>query len=242
VVTGSSQGLGRTLARALAAAGASVGLLARSADALKEVAREIEDGGGNALPLACDVTDLEALHTALAAVDDQLGGIDSVIANAGISPVVSRAQNLSLDLWRQVLEVNLTGVFLTSQAGHPYLTASGRGRFVINTSIMARRPRPGLSAYAASKAGLEGLMRALAVDWAPDGICVNAVAPGFFESPLAQGFVDNQRLNREIRDHTLFGRWGTSADLPGAFLFLASDAAAYVTGQTIVVDGGYQLV
>ncbi len=240
-VTGASQGLGHVLAEAFAAAGARVALLARSETALKLLADEITTRGGRALAVPCDITDGEGMTEAFGTIAAAWGGVDSVVANAGISPIVRRGQNVPAETWTRILTVNLTGSFLTAQAAYPYLAASGRGRFVANTSVMARRPRPGLSAYAASKAGLEGLTKALAVDWAPDGICVNAVAPGFFDSPLAAGLRSDERREREITDHTLLRRWGHHDDLPGAFLFLASDAASYLTGQVLTVDGGYEL-
>jgi NAD(P)-dependent dehydrogenase (short-subunit alcohol dehydrogenase family) len=162
-----------------------------------------------------------------------------VIVNAGISPLAKRAQNLPLDVWYDVLRVNLTGGFVTAQAAHPHLARSGRGRLVFTTSVMAATPRRGLSAYAASKAGIEGLTRALAADWAADAILVNAVSPGVVAAGLGTAFSESERLRDQVTQRTLLGRFGAAAELAEAYVFLAGDACAYVTGQVLRVDGGY---
>ncbi|HWC84467.1 MAG TPA: SDR family NAD(P)-dependent oxidoreductase [Pseudonocardiaceae bacterium] len=238
VVTGASRGIGRVLARSFGAAGASLGLLARNATAIKELAAELP---GPCVPVSCDVSDADAVAEAFAAIAGELGAVDSVVANAGIAPESHRAHQLSVATWRQVLEVNLTGTFLTAQAAHPYLAASRRGRLVLTSSVMARLPRRGLSAYAASKAGIEGLARALAADWAGDRICVNAVAPGFVDSGLGNAFLANERLHAQVTGRTAAGRFGYTDELAATTGFLASDAAGYLTGQTVAVDGGYGL-
>jgi NAD(P)-dependent dehydrogenase (short-subunit alcohol dehydrogenase family) len=138
-----------------------------------------------------------------------------------------------------VLEVNLTGAFLGARAASRVMTAGGR--IVFTGSVLGERPRAGLTAYSASKAGLVGMAKGLALDLAPAGITVNVVAPGWFDSPLAEGWMNDPDLDAAITGHTAQGRWGASGDLPGAYLFLASDAAAFVTGTVVTVDGGYLL-
>lgn len=238
-VTGASRGLGRLLAGTLAQAGAHVVLMARDRQALDAAMTDLRRQQCAATTAPCDVTDEDSLTAAFDSVAEQLGGIDAVIANAGVSPATRRGHNLPLEAWQQALDVNLTGPFLTARAAYPHLACSGHGRLVLTSSTMARLPRPGLSAYAASKAGLEGLARALAVDWAPDRVCVNVVAPGFFDIGLGRAFSDQPELRRQVTDRTLVGDIGAPAEAAGIFRFLVSVSAAYVTGQTFMVDGGY---
>jgi NAD(P)-dependent dehydrogenase (short-subunit alcohol dehydrogenase family) len=143
-------------------------------------------------------------------------------------------------VWRQVVEVNLTGAFLGARAAARVMGEGGR--LIFTGSVVGERPRQGLAAYSASKAGLVGLAKALALDLAPAGITVNVVAPGWFDSPLAGGWMSNADLSTAITGHTAQGRWGAPADLAGAYRFLASDASAFVTGTVLSVDGGYLLV
>jgi NAD(P)-dependent dehydrogenase (short-subunit alcohol dehydrogenase family) len=239
VITGASRGVGRALAETFASHGARLGLVARSAADLDLVADQLTGKGADVTVAACDISDVDGVATALDQVAERLGGIDSVIVNAGISPVAKRAHNLPLGVWQDVVRVNLTGGFVTAQAAYPHLARSGRGRLVFTTSVMAAAPRRGLSAYAATKAGLEGLTRALAADWASDAILVNAVAPGFIDTGLGTAFGESPRLRDQVVDRTLLGRFGRAAELAEAYLFLAGDAAGYVTGQVLQVDGGY---
>jgi NAD(P)-dependent dehydrogenase (short-subunit alcohol dehydrogenase family) len=139
------------------------------------------------------------------------------------------------------IDVNLTGAFITAKAAHPYLAASGRGRLVLTSSVMARLPRRGLSAYAASKAALEGLTRSLAVDWASDGICVIATAPGFFSAGLGTEFMQSDRLEGQVTARTAVGRFGDATELAEVTGFLAGDSSGYLTGHVLAVDGGYGL-
>lgn len=239
VITGASRGVGRALAETFAGHGARLGLLARGVADLEALQEQLAGKGAEVVARACDVSDLGQVQAAFAQIADRLGGIDSVVVNAGISPVAKRAQNLPLDAWHDVLRVNLTGSFVTALAAHPHLARSGRGRLVFTTSVMAAAPRRGLSAYAASKAGIEGLTRALAADWAGDGILVNAVAPGFIAAGLGTAFAASPRLTDEVTSRTLLGRFGDPAELAAAYVFLAGDTCAYLTGQVLHVDGGY---
>jgi len=143
-------------------------------------------------------------------------------------------------VWRDVIDVNLTGAFLGARAAARVMQPGGR--IVFTGSVIGERPREGLAAYSASKAGLVGMAKALALDLAPSGITVNVVAPGWFDSPLADGWKHNPELEATVLGHTAQRRWGSATDLAGAYQFLASDAAAFVTGTVITVDGGYLLV
>lgn len=237
LITGASRGLGELLAHAFSAAGASVALVARTERDLKAVAEALP---GPSLVLAGDVTDEDVDEAAADATVAEWGGLDVWIANAGISPVVAGPRSTEAAVWRSVLEVNLTGAFLGARAAARVMGAGGR--IILTGSVLGERPREGLAAYSASKAGLVGMAKGLALDLAPAGITVNVVAPGWFDSPLAEGFMANPALAESITGHTAQGRWGDPADLAGAYLFLASDASAFVTGTVLNVDGGYLLV
>jgi len=237
VLTGASRGLGRLLAHAFSHAGARVTLVARTEKDLKVVADELD---GPALVCAGDVTDADFNEAVADASLAEWGGLDVWISNAGISPVVGGPRRTDPSVWRQVLEVNLTGAFLGARAAARVMTRGGR--IIFTGSVLGERPREGLSAYSASKAGLVAMAKALALDLAPEHITVNVVAPGWFDSPLADGWKRNAELEAAVLGHTAQLRWGGAADLAGAYQFLASDAAAFVTGTVLTVDGGYLLV
>src|SRR5205823_6175346 len=233
VLTGASRGLGRLLAHAFSQAGALVTLVARTEVDLKEVAEELP---GPSLVCSGDVTD-EAINEAIAdATVAEWGGLDVWICNAGISPIVAGPIDTDLPVWRRVLEVNLTAAFLGARAAARVMGEGGR--LIFTGSVLGERPGKGLAAYSASKAGLVGLAKALALDLAPAGITVNVVAPGWFDSPLADGWKNNPKLAAAILGHTAQQRWGHATDLAGAYQFLASDASAFIPGTVLNVDGG----
>jgi len=237
VVTGAGRGLGTLLAHAFSRAGASVALVARTERDLKAVAAQLP---GPTLVLPGDVTDEDFNEAVADAVVSEWGGLDVWICNAGISPVVAGPRQTPAGVWRQVLEVNLTGAFLGARAASRAMDRGGR--VIFTGSVLGERPRQGLCAYSASKAGLVGLAKGLALDLAPSGITVNVVAPGWFDSPLAESWMRTPHLSEAITAHTAQQRWGATTDLTGAYQFLASDAAAFVTGTVVNVDGGYLLV
>ena len=237
VITGASRGLGVLLAHSFSNSGAAVALVARTESDLKAVAGTLP---GPSLVLSGDVTDEDFNEAVADATVAEWGGVDVWICNAGISPIVAGPRQTGAVVWRQVLEVNLTGAFLGARAAARVMRDSGR--LIFTGSVLGERPRRGLSAYSASKAGLVGMAKALALDLAPAGISVNVVAPGWFDSPLADGWKNNPELSAAITGHTAQERWGTPADLAGAYQFLASDASAFVTGTVVSVDGGYLLV
>jgi len=237
VITGASRGLGALLAHSFSQSGAAVALVARTEKDLKAVAGALP---GPSLVLSGDVTDEDFNEAVADATVAEWGGVDVWISNAGISPVVADPRQTGATVWRQVMEVNLTGAFLGARAAARVMHEGGR--LIFTGSVLGERPRRGLSAYSASKAGLVGMAKALALDLAPAGISVNVVAPGWFDSPLANGWKSNPELSAAITGHTAQQRWGTPADLAGAYQFLASDASAFVTGTVVSVDGGYLLV
>jgi NAD(P)-dependent dehydrogenase (short-subunit alcohol dehydrogenase family) len=236
VITGAGRGLGRVIATAFARSGATVGLVARSEDRLRELAESLP---GKHLVFAGDVRDEEFNAHVAQSVAAECGGLDAWIANAGISPVVEPAESTNADVWQAIISTNLAGVFFGAKAAAQVLGPGGR--VVVTSSVLGQRTMAGLGAYSASKAGVESLVRTMALELGPRDITVNAVAPGWFDSPLASNFLGNDALERRILGHTALGRWGQATDLPGIYLFLVSDSARFITGAVIPVDGGYLL-
>jgi NAD(P)-dependent dehydrogenase (short-subunit alcohol dehydrogenase family) len=237
VLTGAGRGLGRLLAHAFSHAGARVTLVARTERDLKAVADELP---GASLVCSGDVTDAEFNDEIADATLAEWGGVDVWICNAGISPIVAGPRKTDPDVWRQIIDVNLTGAFLGARAAARVM-ADG-GRVIFTGSVLGERPRAGLTAYSASKAGLVGMAKGLALDLASSGVTVNVAAPGWFDSPMAEPWKNNPELGERVLAHTAQQRWGTPTDLAGAYLFLASDASAFITGTVLTVDGGYLLV
>ncbi|MGD0391979.1 MAG: SDR family NAD(P)-dependent oxidoreductase [Acidimicrobiales bacterium] len=237
VITGASRGLGCLLAHAFSNAGASVALVARTERDLKAVAARLP---GPTLVLSGDVTDEDVNEAVADAMVAEWGGADAWICNAGISPIVAGPRQTEASVWRQILEVNLTGAFLGARAASRVMGQGGR--LIFTGSVLGERPRRGLTAYSASKAGVVGVAKGLALDLAPVGITVNVVAPGWFDSPLADGWKNSPESSAAITGHTAQGRWGAPAELAGAYQFLVSDASAFVTGTVLSVDGGYLLL
>ncbi|HEY2429106.1 MAG TPA: SDR family oxidoreductase [Acidimicrobiales bacterium] len=237
VITGASRGLGALLAHAFSHAGASVALVARTEKDLKAVAAALP---GPSLVLSGDVTGEDFNEAVADATVAEWGGADVWICNAGISPILAGPRETEPSVWRQVLDVNLTGAFLGARAAARVMGEGGR--LIFTGSVLGQRPRRGLTAYSASKAGLAGMAKGLALDLAAAGITVNVVAPGWFDSPLANGWKTSPELSAAITGHTAQERWGAPGDLAGAYQFLASDASAFITGTVLTVDGGYLLV
>jgi NAD(P)-dependent dehydrogenase (short-subunit alcohol dehydrogenase family) len=237
VITCASRGLGRLLAHAFSQGGARLVLVARTETDLKEVAEELP---GPSLVLSGDVTDEPFNESVADAAVAEWGGVDVWICNAGISPILSAPRKTDPSVWREILEVNLTGAFLGARAAARVMREGGR--LIFTGSVLGERPRVGLTAYSASKAGLIGMAKGLALDLASSGITVNVVAPGWFDSPLAEGWKNSPELGAGVLGHTALGRWGAATDLAGAYQFLASDASAFITGTVLNVDGVYLLV
>ena len=235
LVTGASSGLGRHFAVLLAAQGARVILAARRREALEEACAEIVRAGGAASALALDVTDEDSVAAAFAGLS---AAPDIVVNNAGISGG-GPALDIDADAFDRVIDTNLRGTFLVAQAAARSMRAAGRGGAIVNiASILGHRVAGNVSAYAASKAGLVHLTKALALEWARHGIRVNALCPGYFETDINRDFFASeagQALVRRIPQRRL----GRPGDLDGALLLLASDAGSYITGASLAVDGGH---
>jgi 3-oxoacyl-[acyl-carrier protein] reductase len=235
LVTGASQGIGRACALELAKAGAHVALAARSVDKLEAVAAEIKAAGGTAHAFALDVASEESIKECAKAVLAHFGKVEILVNNAGITRD-GLMMRMKREDWDAVLTTNLTGAFLLTQALISPLLKNRWGRIINITSIVGETGQAGQANYAASKAGLIGLTKSLAREFASRGITVNAVAPGFIETPMTHVLTDEQKTG--ILTQIPLARMGTDADIAHAVTFLASEEAGYITGTTLDVNGG----
>jgi NAD(P)-dependent dehydrogenase (short-subunit alcohol dehydrogenase family) len=237
VVAGGTSGIGRTLALGLARAGADVVVVGRRVAAVHEVAAAVEAQRRRTLRLTADVTDRASLERVCDACVQTFGHIDILITAAGIS---ARVGTLAMDDadWRRVIDTNLTGTFTACQVFGAGMVKRNAGRIITVASLSSFLGFNRVAAYTASKSGVAGLTRALAVEWAPHGVTVNAIAPGVFITDLNRQIVNSER-GQELLMRTPMRRFGELEELVGAAVFLASDAASFVTGQVIAVDGGF---
>jgi gluconate 5-dehydrogenase len=226
LVTGASRGIGAAIAAGMAAAGAEVFGISRSGTAPQGVTA-----------LACDLADDTAIRRTFDALAKTTDRIHALVNAAGISLPASGQDELQR--FRNTLATDLTGVYATILAAQPFLKMSGDGSIINVTSINSIRGFPGNPGYVAAKAGLAGLTRALAIDYARDGIRVNALAPGYVATDMTAASFADPAMHEDRRRHTMLGRWGNPDDIVGAAIFLASSASAYVTGQELFVDGGW---
>ena len=234
-ITGASSGLGRQVARTLAAAGARVVGVARRGDALAQMQAEI---GEDAEAVIADVADRAGIGGLVQVINSKFGAPDILVHAAGVN-TREAADEVTPDGWDATLALNLSAPFFLSQAMVPEMKKKGWGRIVNFASLQTTRAFPGGIAYGATKAGIAQLTRAMAEAWSPFGITANAIGPGFFPTELTGPVFANEELAAKNAAQTCIGRNGTMEDMDGPLLFLCSDASAYVTGQILMVDGGF---
>ena len=237
LVTGSTRGLGLAMARALGEAGATVVLHGRKQADAEARAAELRGAGITALSIGADLATAKATHKVVPDVLEQTGRLDILVNNAGI---IARADlpDYKEEDWRRVVEVNLNAAFLLSQAAAAAMREKGWGRIVNIASIHSVTSRPLIPAYVSTKHAINGMTKALATELGPDGITVNAIGPGYFATELNQPLIADKTFDSMVKNRTPVGRWGQPEEIGGAVVFLASEAAGYVNGHLLVVDGG----
>jgi 3-oxoacyl-[acyl-carrier protein] reductase len=238
LITGASQGIGRATALAFAASGATVAVAARQVAKLEDLVKEIEAAGGEALAVPLDVADPAQVKTAFAAVLAKFSKLDVLVNNAAITRD-TLALRMKLEDWDAVLRTNLTGAHLCIQQALGAMLKQRSGRIINISSVVAETGNAGQANYVASKAGLIGLTRAIAVEVASRSITVNAVAPGFIETPMTAPL--SQEIKDKMKTMIPLGRFGLDQDVAAAVVYLASDEAAYITGQVLDVNGGLHM-
>lgn len=235
LITGASKGLGKAMAMALSQAGASIALVSRDESKLSEVKADI---AGNSEIFVADVRQESQVEQLEKDVMARMGKIHILVNNAGIN-IRKNLIDFSLDEWQSVMDTNLTSVFLMCRAFVPHMKGSGYGRILNMTSIMSHVSLPQRTAYSASKTALLGLIRALALELAPDGITVNGISPGPFATEMNLAVMNNPEANAQFLSSIPMGKWGKVEDIGSLALFLCSDAASFITGTDIVIDGGW---
>jgi NAD(P)-dependent dehydrogenase (short-subunit alcohol dehydrogenase family) len=238
LVTGASRGIGSDLALALAAAGARVALAARDVPALEHLAAEIVAAGGEALPVEMDVAQVDSIQSAVAAVADRFGSLDILVNNAGLG-ANHPAEDISETDWDEMMDVNLRGLFFCCQAAGRIMLEQGQGRIINMSSQAGVVGIRDHATYSASKGGVNMLTKVLALEWSARGVNVNAVAPTFIYTPGTAERLDQPEYLQGVLDRLPIGKVGTTTDVAGAVVYLASPAAAMVSGHILLVDGAW---
>jgi gluconate 5-dehydrogenase len=237
LLTGSSAGIGYALARGLAGAGARVVLNARSADKLEKAAAQLREEGATVFTAAFDVSDGNAVNSAVERIEAEIGPIDILVNNAGMQRRAPLDQ-FEETHWHELMKTNLDSVFLVGKAVARHMIERKRGKVINICSVQSELGRPGIAPYTASKGAVKMLTKGMAIDWGPHGIQVNGLGPGYFKTELNDALVKNTDFSAWLIGRTPSRRWGDVEDLVGAAVFLASDASRFVNGHILYVDGG----
>ncbi|MBT3170965.1 MAG: SDR family oxidoreductase [Rhodospirillaceae bacterium] len=238
LITGASRGLGFAMAQGFARHGATVILNGRNAEALEASALRLRETGAAVHTSIFDVTNSEAIKAAVGKVEAEVGAIDILVNNAGIQHRQLMSELAEAD-WRRVIDTNLTGPLLVAQAVSPAMVRRKSGKIINICSLANEIGRPSIAPYMAAKGGLKMLTKSMALEWAKDNVQVNAIGPGFFKTEMNTPLVEDEAFNSWVCERTPAGRWGDPEELAGAAIFLASEAANYINGQIIYVDGGF---
>lgn len=237
LVTGSSRGIGLTIAQALAGAGAEVILNGRNVDSLAQAVATIRNAGGRAEAVCFDVADRQACVEAIYQIESMIGSIDILVNNAGLQ---HRETVMDFDesAFQELLDVHLLAPFRISRLVASRMAGRGAGKIINICSVLSAFSKAGVVPYSVAKAGLANLTRGMTAEWAPMGVAVNGIAPGYFRTEITQALSSDQVFNNWIESRVPMKRWGNLSELAGAVIFLASDAASFVNGHVLVVDGG----
>jgi 2-dehydro-3-deoxy-D-gluconate 5-dehydrogenase len=237
LVTGGNGGIGRSIALGFAEAGASVAILGRNAEKNKKVLGEVGSRGARGIAIQADIADVAQIEPAVARVERELGPMGILVNNAGIG-LIKPSLEVPLEEWNRVIEINLTACFLLSQAAGRLMAGRKRGKIINISSIYGLFGNAVAPSYSATKGALINLTKSMAIELAPVNVQVNAIVPGYFRTELTDAFKDKPFYNELIR-RVPAGRWGEPEELAGAAIFLASTASDFVTGTSVVVDGGF---
>jgi NAD(P)-dependent dehydrogenase (short-subunit alcohol dehydrogenase family) len=241
LVTGASRGIGFAIAQGLAQRGASIVITGRKAETLSAAAEQLRSSGPQVQAIVCHQGDPAAIGSLFEQLDRMEAIPEIVVVNAATNPVMGPLLHTELAAWQKIVEVNLTGAFITAQQAARRMLPKKKGSLIFMASIAGLDPMPAIPAYSVSKAGLIGLTKTLAKELGPAGIRVNAIAPGLVETKFAAALFQNRSIYEQVLAGIPLGRHGQPEDIVGAALFLASDASAYMTGQVLVVDGGARM-
>jgi gluconate 5-dehydrogenase len=237
LITGSSQGIGLALAKGLAAHGAAVIFNGRDPGKINVAAAELSAAGHKVSTAVFDVTSAEAVRNGIKAIEDGDGPIDILFNNAGMQ-FRAPLEDFPAERWEQLLATNISSVFYVGQAVARHMIPRGRGKIINIASVQSELARPGIAPYTATKGAVKNLTRGMCADWAKHGLQINALAPGYFKTPLNQALVDSPEFSGWLEKRTPAARWGNVEELVGAAVFLASEASSFVNGHTLYVDGG----
>jgi NAD(P)-dependent dehydrogenase (short-subunit alcohol dehydrogenase family) len=238
VITGSSRGIGRSIAEQMARAGARVVISSRKLDACEAVAQAIRDGGGDAIALPCNLSEPALLESLVDSTVARWGRLDILVCNAAVNPYFGPMAAMPADAYDKIMNCNVKANFLLCNRAAPHMAAGGGGSIIIVSSIGGNQGSGTLAAYGMSKAADFSLVKSLAIEWGPRGVRANCIAPGLIRTDFSRALWKNPTLLKSVEEGTPVRRIGEPDDVGGVAVFLASRAAAYITGQTLVVDGG----